>query len=638
MGTVFLARDPALRRNVVVKVLSPELAHDPSARERFAREAEAAAAVSHPNVVGVFQVGELPESGTAYFLMQYVDGPTLAEEFPPGTRSPQARAKRIVGEIAAALAAAHARGLVHRDIKPSNVMLERDSDRVVVLDFGISAAVKSEVLQGRERLTVQGMSIGTPQYMSPEQAAGEQVTDRSDVYSLGLVAFELVAGRPPFQEETPMALAAAHIHKPAPSVASLRADVDPQFAALIDRCLGKQPKARPSAEEVLRALLPAAGPQVEWPPPGLERLRGLGVWLVAALVAAAGFALAFFVVLLHRPADELAWTAGTYGWHLLLETGPVGALLVVAVLVGLVATLLGLRIAAGVYGAYRLGYPGGVILDCLLDWRRDTSDIINGFGPFALIPVERRTRFLARRRIQVALAVLAFAVLVGGLLQAAARFWPWGRSTPGMSGGYEAALVAAALLVVVAIIGAGEIGVAAAPLGVANRLRVTFGRAASADAARGWLTTRPAGRGEARRGLVAGAMGVGAVALLALLVFAFGIAIREATAAVILRQMTKDLERFKLLQDAVHEETGQYPTDPSRFFRLFNASPGVTVTINSDSSGWSASATHFQTAATCAIRVGSGGQYFNNQPEGVVMCVRTAEDQQFPRLEPRKRQ
>src|SRR5579884_1985760 len=206
MGAVFLARDPALKRDVVVKVLAPELAHDVIARKRFAREAETAAAVSHPNIIVIFHVGELPLSGASYFVMRYVQGPTLADALPLGTRVPQARVRRIVGEIASALAAAHARGLIHRDVKPSNVMLDGPAERVVVLDFGISAAAVPDHVEGEERLTSQGTSLGTPAYMSPEQAAGDVITDRSDVYSLGVVAYELLAGEPPFAAKTAVGL------------------------------------------------------------------------------------------------------------------------------------------------------------------------------------------------------------------------------------------------------------------------------------------------------------------------------------------------------------------------------------------------------------------------------------------------
>jgi serine/threonine protein kinase len=144
MGAVFLARDRALKRQVVIKVLSPEMARDKTAAQRFAREAEAAASVWDPNVVGLLQVGQLPRSGTSYFVMQYVSGPTLAQACPIGIKMLQARCRRIVGEIASGLAAAHARGLVHRDIKPSNVILEGPTERAVVLDFGISAAAGPE--------------------------------------------------------------------------------------------------------------------------------------------------------------------------------------------------------------------------------------------------------------------------------------------------------------------------------------------------------------------------------------------------------------------------------------------------------------------------------------------------------------
>src|SRR5687767_6644424 len=166
MGAVFLARDVALKRQVVVKVLSPDRAEDATAVQRFAREAESAAAVSHPNVVGVHQVGVLPKSGTSYFVMQFVDGPSLDQASPMGSKMLQARCRRIIGEVASALAAAHSRGLVHRDIKPGNVILEGPTERAIVVDFGISAAAAPEP---STRLTATGTSIGTPEYMSPEQ-------------------------------------------------------------------------------------------------------------------------------------------------------------------------------------------------------------------------------------------------------------------------------------------------------------------------------------------------------------------------------------------------------------------------------------------------------------------------------------
>ena len=438
MGTVFLARDPALKRLVVVKVLSPDLAHDDLACRRFEREAESAAAVAHPNVVGVFQVGRLPRSGCSYFVMQYVEGQTLADAFPLGTVVPVPRARRIVGEVAAALAAAHARGLVHRDIKPANIMLERDSDRVVVLDFGISAAISPERLAGAgTKLTQVGASIGTPQYMSPEQAAGEEVTDRSDVYSLGIVAYELLAGRAVFKETTPMALAAAHINKVPPPVATVRPDVDAPFAQLVDQCLAKAPKDRPTAEQVVRALGAASGPVIEWPPPGLDALRGLGTRLSRALTVAVGAALIFYALLFQPPTlAGPAWASGeqsglwfTVGggccenkyapaprWD---PTPTWASLLVLLVIVEAALAAFALaqavRLQTGVARARRSGYPLQVCLDVAFDGHRDTAALINGAGAFASLaePARANVRHWRRWRAAIGAAAPILAAILG---------------------------------------------------------------------------------------------------------------------------------------------------------------------------------------------------------------------------------
>ena len=438
MGTVFLARDPALKRNVVVKVLSPALAVDERARRRFAREAEAAAAVAHPNVVSVFQVGELPRSNTSYFVMQYVEGQTLEAACPPGTPVPVARVKRIIGEIASALAAAHARGLVHRDIKPANVMLEAESDRVTVLDFGISAAVSPERLaQSGTRLTLQGMSVGTPQYMSPEQAAGEDVTDRSDVYSLGLIAFELLTGKPVFEERTPMALAAAHIHREPPKVASLRTDLEPAFADLVDGCLLKEPAERPTAADIARMLVPPAQPRIEWPPPGLERVHGRG-WKVSKWAAwTAGAAAAVVLLMYLQPAVGTgAWAAGERSWlwralwapQLLFDnsfvkpvecaawagTGaPCPASIVDALPVWLFAlaalcafAAVGFLVVTSKAGGLvrvlrsgrKAGYPWPLLMAVTWDAGPDTGALLNGQGPFVLLTGTERDGLIRRRR------------------------------------------------------------------------------------------------------------------------------------------------------------------------------------------------------------------------------------------------
>ncbi len=235
MGAVFLGRDPQLRRLVVIKVLGPALANDDVAHARFLREAQAAASLAHPHVVSVYQVGELPQSGVPYFVMQYIDGVTLQAQMQSTGAFGESEAKRVVGEIASALAAAHERGLIHRDIKPANVMLDRESGRAIVLDFGIAAAVEQDRAGEDLTLTAIGTIVGTPVYMSPEQAVGGAVTPQSDIYSLGVLAFEMVSGNPPFTGDTPMELIAAHVKDPAPPIRKLRSDLDAQFADLVDR-------------------------------------------------------------------------------------------------------------------------------------------------------------------------------------------------------------------------------------------------------------------------------------------------------------------------------------------------------------------------------------------------------------------
>lgn len=454
MGTVFLGRDPALKRFVIVKVLSPDLARDERARARFAREAEAAAAVAHPNVVAIYHVGQLPRSGTSYIVMQHIEGPTLESAFPAGSVAPASRASRIVGEVAQALAAAHARGLVHRDIKPSNVMLDRESGRAVVLDFGISAALRrGGANAGPTRLTVEGASIGTPQYMSPEQASGEDVTDRSDVYSLGLVAFELAAGRPVFDEKTPMSLIAAHINREPESLTKLRPELDPAFTSLIDRCLVKNPAQRPSAAEVAKILMPESQAVIEWPPPGLERVAGRG-WAVTRLGAIAALGVIGLMLLLYlQPAAAGgAWAAGESSWFWRAIWGPALffdealirpvecsmrqgtgescavadvdasplwlfalAVLTLALVAGALRILnLCIRLMREVRRARRSDYPVAVIMAAAWDSGPQTGHLLNGSGPFVMESDESRRR-CARHR-QTGDAWLAAGALASGVV------------------------------------------------------------------------------------------------------------------------------------------------------------------------------------------------------------------------------
>jgi hypothetical protein len=251
MGVVLLARDLSLDRPVALKLLPTLLATQPVLRERFLREARTAAGLSHPHVVPIHAVEE--HEGLAFIAMAFVDGETLAERVRRTGPLPPREAARILREVAWALAYAHGRGIVHRDIKPDNIMIERGSGRALVTDFGIARPVERS--STTDRLTLEGQLLGTAAFMSPEQAAGEPVDGRSDLYSLGAVGFYVLSGRAPFDEGTIEALLVARFTKAAPPVATARPDVPAALATVIDRCLARQPYDRyPSAEAVAEAL------------------------------------------------------------------------------------------------------------------------------------------------------------------------------------------------------------------------------------------------------------------------------------------------------------------------------------------------------------------------------------------------
>jgi serine/threonine protein kinase len=187
-------------------------------------------------------------------------------------RSP--RRSGHLGEVAAALQAAHARGVVHRDIKASNILYDLDSGRALVTDWGIAALDPTVDLSPDTRLTRTGVVVGSPQYMSPEQLAGDDVGPETDLYSLGLLAFELLTGKGPFPSETPRALMIAHLREDPPKLSDVRDGVGPELDTVIARCLDKTPGARPTAEDLARRFAPGSGAVLEWPPPGLAALQG----------------------------------------------------------------------------------------------------------------------------------------------------------------------------------------------------------------------------------------------------------------------------------------------------------------------------------------------------------------------------
>jgi Protein kinase domain len=246
MARVYRGVDRQLRRPVAVKVLAAPFDRDHSFLERFRREARAAAGLSHPNIVAVFDSGS--DDGTHFIVTELVEGETLADRLGRDGPVPPAEAIAVAVDIARALAAAHERGLIHRDIKPGNVMVLPDG-RVKVVDFGIARAAGSDTLTGT------GVVLGSTAYVSPEQAGGQPVDERADLYALGCVLYEMLTGRVPFRADTPIATMYRHVNED-PPLPSTIAPVQSELEAIVMRCLEKDPKRRfASAAELEAALL-----------------------------------------------------------------------------------------------------------------------------------------------------------------------------------------------------------------------------------------------------------------------------------------------------------------------------------------------------------------------------------------------
>jgi eukaryotic-like serine/threonine-protein kinase len=246
MSTVYLANDEVLDRPVAIKLLHREISEEEDQLERFRREARAAARLSHPNLVGVIDAGE--DDGRPYIVFEYIDGRTLKRRIQEEGPLPVDEAVAYAIEIGRGLTAAHARKLVHRDVKPQNVLIDPDG-RAKVTDFGIARSLEAK------GLTATGRVVGTTDYVSPEQAMGEDVDERSDVYSLGVVLYEMLTGEVPFQAETQVGVAMKHVNEPMPDVQAKRPEISASVGAVVDRATTKDPRDRyTTVAEMVRDL------------------------------------------------------------------------------------------------------------------------------------------------------------------------------------------------------------------------------------------------------------------------------------------------------------------------------------------------------------------------------------------------
>jgi serine/threonine-protein kinase len=317
MSTVYRAYDTTLERWVAIKLMHRDISSDPDQLERFRREARAVARLNHPHVVTVIDFGE--DGGAPYIVLEFVEGETLKQRIRRMGRLPVGEAVAYAIEIGRALSAAHAERLVHRDVKPQNVLIDQEG-RAKVTDFGIARSLEAH------GLTATGRVLGTTDYVSPEQALGHEVTVQSDVYSLGIVLYEMLTGEPPFKAESQVAVAMKHVQQPIPDVQRARPDVSASLAAVVDRATAKElgnryataddlvhdleqvlaieaARAGETTGEATTVLQTLAGDTTEFAPMRLRRPRRWMLTVLAVTLLAAG-AVAFLALRTERgPGD-----------------------------------------------------------------------------------------------------------------------------------------------------------------------------------------------------------------------------------------------------------------------------------------------------------------------------------------------
>jgi serine/threonine protein kinase len=246
MSSVYRAYDPMLERQVAIKLMHRDISTDPDQLERFRREARAVAQLNHPHVVTVIDAGE--DEGAPYIVFEYVEGETLKDRIRRHGRLPVAEAVAYAIEIGRALECAHSHRLVHRDVKPQNVLIDPDG-RAKVTDFGIARSLEAH------GLTAPGRVLGTTDYVSPEQALGHEVTEQSDIYSLGIVLYEMLTGEIPFQADTQVAVAMKHVREPLPDVQRRRPEISAALAAIVERATAKETRNRyPTVDDFVHDL------------------------------------------------------------------------------------------------------------------------------------------------------------------------------------------------------------------------------------------------------------------------------------------------------------------------------------------------------------------------------------------------
>jgi eukaryotic-like serine/threonine-protein kinase len=283
-ATVYKAWENGLDRYVAIKVLHAHLVTDETARIRFERAAKAAASLDHPNVAHVHRLGRLPDE-TPYLVMHLVNGRTMQDRLAAeGTLSPEL-AIPVLTDLAAALTEAHSHDIVHRDVRPENVLWDEKNEKALLVDFGLAALLATT---GEEltRITKTGQLLGDPRYLSPEQLLDDRITVLSDIYGFGVMAYELLTGDGPFDARTNGELIQAHVHGEPKDLGELRPDLDSNIANVVRRCLNREPKHRPAASDISRALRGEwqVGPPVSSVPPGPHAEKGVMRGLAAGLV------------------------------------------------------------------------------------------------------------------------------------------------------------------------------------------------------------------------------------------------------------------------------------------------------------------------------------------------------------------